>query len=175
MSTHSNGGRTVTKASGSAFSEPNPFNPSGNLSPSDVSQPFMFDMTSEGFGPRLERTSDGGALVRAFTDLKRHAMGPVLEQNELLVQAGVPTDQFITRKLWDAGNSAPYLHHGKAYTLTEAILAHGGEAQEARDDFAALAPAEQAEVIAFLKSLQVLPEGAKSLVVDEEGRPYPQR
>ncbi|MBC7311262.1 MAG: hypothetical protein H5U11_02105, partial [Rhizobium sp.] len=37
--------------------------------------------------------------------------------------------------------------------LTEAILWHGGEAQAARDTFAALAPDDRKALIAFLESL----------------------
>ena len=36
------------------FTEPNPFNPPGNLQEGDVPQPFSFDMTQEGQKPRLE-------------------------------------------------------------------------------------------------------------------------
>jgi hypothetical protein len=54
------------------FSEPNPFNPPGNLNVADVAQPFTFDMTREGPRPRLDTLPGGGAVVRAFTDLKRH-------------------------------------------------------------------------------------------------------
>jgi CxxC motif-containing protein (DUF1111 family) len=63
----------------------------------------------------------------------------------------------MTRKLWDVGNSAPYGHRGDLTTITEAILVHGGEARDSRDRFAALPTADQAAVVEFLKSLQVLP------------------
>jgi hypothetical protein len=154
------------------FSEPSPFNPPNTLKPSDVSRPFTFDLTRDGPGPRLERTPDGKAIVRAFTDLKRHRMGTALN-NERLVQEGVPTDSFITRKLWGFASEGPFLHNGRATTVTEAILAHGGEAQESRDAFAALNQAERNQIVTFLRSLQILPPGATSLVVDEFGRPRP--
>jgi hypothetical protein len=153
------------------FSEPSPFNPPGALKPSDVSRPFTFDLTRDGPGPRLERTPDGfSAVVRAFTDLKRHRMGTALN-NERLVQEGVPTDAFITRKLWGFASEGPFLHNGRATTVTEAILAHGGEAQLSRDAFAALSQAERNQLVTFLRSLQILPPGTTSLVVDEFGRP----
>jgi CxxC motif-containing protein (DUF1111 family) len=154
----------------SVYSEPNPFNPAGTLRPSDVAHPFTFDLTREGPGPRLERMSDGRAIVRAFTDLKRHRMGSLLG-NEQLVQEGVPTDAFITRKLWGIASEPPFLHNGRATTLTEAVLAHGGEAQAARDAFTALNASDRSGVVEFLKSLRILPAGATSLVVDELGRP----
>jgi hypothetical protein len=105
-------------------------------------------------------------LVPAFTDLKRHKMGDLLD-NEVLIQDGVPTDEWLTRKLWGFASEPPFLHHGRATLISEAILAHGGEAQEARDSFAALSHDDQAAVIEFLKTLQVLPEGATSLVITE--------
>jgi mono/diheme cytochrome c family protein len=152
------------------YSEPNPYNPSGNLRVGDVARPFRFDLTRQGPLPRLERTADGKAIVRAFTDLKRHKMGPLCN-NEKLIQGGVPTDQFITKKLWGFASEAPFLHTGRCTTITEAILVHGGDAQGARDAFAGLPKADRDNLIEFLKSLQVLPAGSRSLVVDEGGRP----
>jgi hypothetical protein len=46
-----------------------------------------------------------------------------------------------------------------------------GEALEQRQAFDALSADLQNSVIEFLKSLQVLPPGSKSLVVDEHGHP----
>ncbi len=161
-----------------SFSEPNPFNngePSplntgGNLSLLDVGfRPVTFDLTRDGPLPRLDRTPEGKAIVRAFTDLKRHRMGAKL--TERLVQDRVSVDVFITKKLWGFANDPPYLHNGRATLISEAILMHGGEAQAARDAFAALSVEEQAELVEFLKSLVVLPEGTPSLVVDEHNGP----
>jgi CxxC motif-containing protein (DUF1111 family) len=41
-------------------------------------------------------------VIRAFTDLKRHDMGPGLA--EPLVQAGVAGNLFLTKKLWGMAN-----------------------------------------------------------------------
>ncbi len=167
------------------FSEPNPYNPPGNQRLSDVAKPVTFDLTREGLGARLERLPDGRALVRAFTDLKRHDISdgdyPHFA-NERLAQGTLPGSapasdfteppqprpvrQFLTRKLWDAGNSDPYGHRGDLTTLTEAIHFHGGEARASRDAYFALPEEDRAAVIEFLKSLQVLPDEA-GLVLDE--------
>jgi CxxC motif-containing protein (DUF1111 family) len=48
---------------------------------------------------------------------------------------------------------ASYLHDGRARTLLEAVLWHGGEAQAQRDTVAALEPADRAALIRFLESL----------------------
>ena len=139
------------------FSEPNPFNPGGKLQVSEVEHPILVDLTSEGPSPRLKQEADGSVLVPAFTDLKRHEMGDVLN-NEPLEHEGVPTDQWLTRKLWGFANEPPFLHHGRATLISEAIMAHGGEAQNSRDTFAALSGDDQAALIEFLKTLQSLPE-----------------
>jgi hypothetical protein len=126
--------------------------------------------------------------VRAFTDLKRHDICDADYDhfaNERVPQGSVvglalmddftempslrSTRQFLTRKLWDAGSSAPYGHRGDLTTLTEAIHFHGGEARVSRDAFFRMTEADQASVIEFLKTLQVLPEGSP-LVMVEQGR-----
>jgi cytochrome c peroxidase len=79
--------------------------------------------------------------------------------------------QFLTRKLWGTANEPPFFHHGRYTTLREAVLAHGGEAAQSRTAFRSLPDAERDAVIEFLKSLQVLPPGTASLVIDERGQP----
>jgi hypothetical protein len=63
------------------------------------------------------------------------------------------------------------MHHGKFTTAREAVEAHNGEALPQRLAFDAQPPDQQDNLIEFLKSLQVLPPGSKSLVVDERGNP----
>ncbi|GBC77361.1 hypothetical protein HRbin08_00837 [bacterium HR08] len=155
------------------FSEPNPFNPPGNLRPEDVRRPITFDLTRDGPGPRLERTPDGRAIVRAYTDLKRHVICDERDPlfcNERVIQDRVPTNQFLTRKLWDVGSTAPYGHRGDLTTITEAILHHAGEARPQRERFQALAQEDQAAIVEFLKTLQVLPPGAPPEVTESQLR-----
>ncbi len=158
------------------FVEPNPMNPPGTFN--NVSQSFSFDMTRQGEGPYLERGPDGTALVRPYTDLKRHNLcddtghpDPIrFFCNEALAQArpdqdGKPGQEFfLTRKLWDVGNSAPYGHRGDLTTITDAILFHAGEARTSRDAFAALSVEEQTAIVKFLKTLQILPPGSRRVV-----------
>ena len=78
----------------------------------------------------------------------------------------IPADTFLTPELWGVGNTGPWLHDNRAGTLKEAVLLHGedappaagqpgrSEAQESRDAFKALAPADQEALIAFLTSLR---------------------
>jgi CxxC motif-containing protein (DUF1111 family) len=131
----------------------------------------MFDLTRNSLKPRLERTPRGNAVVQAYTDLKRHVIADDEDpffRNERLIQGGVPVDQFITRKLWDVGNTAPYGHRGDLSTITEAILHHAGEARPQRERFIALGKEKQDEIVEFLKQLQVLPIGSARQVSEEE-------
>jgi len=153
------------------FSEPNPFNPPGNLRVQDVKNLVTFDLTRDIPKPRLEPAGSGGAIVRAYTDLKRHVICDDQDPffcNERLIQNGVPTNQFITRKIWDVGNTAPYGHRGDLTTITEAIMHHAGEARPQRMRFAALSTDQQADVIEFLKQLQILPNGSPREVTESE-------
>jgi hypothetical protein len=162
------------------FVEPNPYNPAGTWA--DVSLSVSFDMTAEGIGQRLEPLPGGGAIVRAYTDLKRHDLcddegrfdairhfcNEQLAQNRPDQDGRPGTEFFLTRKLWDVGNTAPYGHAGDLTTITEAILMHGGEARPQRDLFAALSGEDQAAVVGFLQTLQILPEGDELVVTEGE-------
>jgi cytochrome c peroxidase len=98
----------------------------------------------------FKRAKENGLAVPLFADLKRHDMGPGLAES-----FGSALDaQFTTARLWGVGDTAPYLHDGRATTLAEAILEHGGEGQEARDAFAELGVERQAQLLAFLRSLR---------------------
>jgi hypothetical protein len=152
------------------FTEPNPYNPPGNLAVQDVSKPLSFDLTRDIAKPRLQREG-AGAVVHAYTDLKRHVICDAQDPffcNEQVIQGGVPVDQFVTRKLWDVGNTAPYGHRGDLTTITDAIMHHAGEARAQRERFAALSADQRGEIVEFLKQLQVLPEGSKREISESE-------
>jgi hypothetical protein len=153
------------------FVEPNPYNPAGNCkSAQDGCPSYSFDMTKTGDKPRLEKGPKDTAIIRAYTDLKRHNLcddenspDPIRWFcNEQLAQGrpdqdGKPgAEFFLTRKLWDVGNTAPYGHRGDISTITEAILYHGGEARASRDAFAAKPVEDQKALVAFLKTLQIV-------------------
>ena len=105
----------------------------------------------------------GGIYVPLFADLKRHDMGADLSESFAQVDAQ-RNQEFTTARLWGVADTAPYLHDGRATTLTEAILLHGGEALPARNAFAALSGQNQAQVIAFLRSLRTPTKPAKDLL-----------
>jgi hypothetical protein len=114
--------------------------------------------TTDGDGVELNLSSDGeppraqSDAVVLFSDLKRHDMGDELA-DPIDSPDGIERYLFLTRPLWGLAESAPYLHDGRAATIPEAILAHGGEAAPARSGFEALSPEQQANVHIFLLSL----------------------
>jgi hypothetical protein len=112
-------------------------------------------------GPTAFPPSPGGGIrVVCFSDLKRHDMGPGLAES-----FGSELDsQFVTARLWGIADTAPYLHDGRALTLTDAILMHGGEAQAARDNFASLGAADRVTLLEGLRSLRTPLTPAKGLV-----------
>ncbi|MBI5364550.1 MAG: hypothetical protein HZA53_15340 [Planctomycetes bacterium] len=99
----------------------------------------------------LKDDGQGHGLVELYGDLKRHDIGSGLA--EQINEVGTGTSTFLTRNLWGVGSTAPYLHDGRATTLTEAILEHGGEATGAKNGFLALSTSSKADVIAFLDNL----------------------
>ena len=73
-------------------------------------------------------------------------------------QGTIPARVFLTRPLWGLADTAPYLHDGRAPTVHEAIVLHGGEATAARDAYLALDDEGRASVRVFLISLSREPK-----------------
>ncbi|WP_298922629.1 di-heme oxidoredictase family protein [uncultured Roseobacter sp.] len=99
----------------------------------------------------VARDATGAAVARWFTDFKRHDMGPGLSDPS--DPLGLGASMFLTRSLAGVGATGPWLHDGRATTLEEAILTHGGAAQVSRDTYAKMSEETQAEIVAFLESL----------------------
>lgn len=107
---------------------------------------------------RFDRNAQGGVDVPLFSDLKRHDMGDALAEDFALKDEAF-NRSFITARLWGIADTAPYLHDGRATTLTEAILFHGGDAQDARDAFDALSDEDKANLLTFLRTLRTPMKG----------------
>ncbi len=118
---------------------------------------------------RFEKNREGGIRVPLFADLKRHDMGDALAENFDLADAK-RNREFTTARLWGIADSAPYLHDGRATTLTEAILLHGGESQSARDGFADLSDARKEAVLEFLRSLRTPENPLRTMPPPSRGR-----
>src|SRR6185295_10686201 len=116
--------------------------------------PYVIDVAKDGDGPKIEPKYPGEHpvyLVRLFSDLKRHDMGPDLASPG--PQAKIPPRMFLTRPLWGLADTAPYLHDGRAPTVHDAIVLHGGEASAARDAYLALDEQGRGSLRVFLASL----------------------
>jgi mono/diheme cytochrome c family protein len=120
--------------------------------PSRASGPgYSVDLARDGAEPRIVPDAEKGVhRVFLFSDLKRHDLGPALAEPR--PDRGVDGRFFLTRPLWGVARSRPYLHDGRAATLEDAILAHGGEAQPARDAYAALKDSDRAPLRVYLTS-----------------------
>lgn len=108
-----------------------------------------------------------GGTVALYSDLRRHRMGTDLADPR--PEGGVPADVFLTAPLWGVGSTGPWLHDGRAATLDEAVLWHGGEARAARARFAALGPADRAALAAFLERLVIEPDDAGQTMTPDAG------
>jgi CxxC motif-containing protein (DUF1111 family) len=130
----------------------------------DPNFPVSFDLTRDQPDNRIQlsngqiyrlgslRTdSRRRAMVELFGDLKQHEMGPELA--ETIDEVGTGASVWLTAELWGVGSTAPYLHDGRATTLSEAILAHGGEAESQRNAFASLSVESQKDLVAYLDNL----------------------
>lgn len=95
--------------------------------------------------------------IHPYTDMLLHDMGADLSDGRPDYLA--TGNEWRTPALWGVGlfaktNGIPYyLHDGRARTLTEAILWHGGEAQKAKEAFAKLSANDREALLKFLQSL----------------------
>lgn len=96
-------------------------------------------------------------LIWPYTDLLLHDMGPGLADNR--PEARATGTEWRTPPLWGIGLTEQvsghtyFLHDGRARSLLEAILWHGGEAQAQRDRVVDMPPEDRAALIRFLESL----------------------
>jgi len=103
-------------------------------------------------GPQLSNQT-----IWPYTDLLLHDMGDGLADKRPEREAN--GREWRTPPLWGTGLTQTvnghtfFLHDGRARTLTEAILWHGGEAQKSRDAFAKLPKADRDRLLAFVGSL----------------------
>jgi CxxC motif-containing protein (DUF1111 family) len=93
-------------------------------------------------------------LVPLFSDLLVHHMGTGLADG--ITQGAAGPDEFRTAPLWGVGQRVFFLHDGRTRNLIQAIQFHasaGSEANQIVQNFVALGPQEQQDLINFLRSL----------------------
>ena len=114
-----------------------------------------FEVVQDGESlPRLVPEGKPFVVRNIYTDLKRHDLGPAFHEREY---DGSYVTEFVTEPLWGVGSTGPYGHDGRSISLDEVILRHGGEAQRARDAYAALNDNNRSKLLEFLQSLVLFP------------------
>lgn len=156
--------------------------------------PIRIDLSSDEVveQPHLQ-ARDGVYEVPALTDLKRHYLGdhlcdgakrstPVdssfrpltVPADSLTADLSVEIDrcEFLTADLWGIGQTAPYMHDGRAGTLREAIREHCstgpnvGQANGTCERFNAEPDAAQEAIVAFLMNQVFRPDPIEEPVLE---------
>ncbi|HLT50584.1 MAG TPA: di-heme oxidoredictase family protein [Arenibacter sp.] len=93
-----------------------------------------------------------------YTDLLLHDMGPALDDGH--TEGSALTSEWRTPPLWGLGLSAGsqggkyyLMHDGRARSIEEAILLHGGEAENSKNLYTRLERSEKNDLLKFLESL----------------------
>jgi CxxC motif-containing protein (DUF1111 family) len=96
-------------------------------------------------------------MIHPYTDLLLHDMGPGLADDRPDFKAS--GREWRTPPLWGIGlvqtvnGHSNFLHDGRAQSLLEAVLWHGGEAARAREKVRRFSAREREALVAFLESL----------------------
>lgn len=85
-----------------------------------------------------------------YSDFLLHDMGPL---GDNIVQGAAGGHEMRTAPLWGLRMVTTFLHDGRATTIEDAILAHAGQGNAARDRFAGLNADAKSKLLAFLNSL----------------------
>lgn len=93
-----------------------------------------------------------------YTDLLLHDMGPELDDK--YTEGFAFSSEWRTAPLWGIGLSKDsqggqyyLLHDGRARSIEEAILYHGGEAENSKNIYKGLSQIEQSQLLEFIESL----------------------
>jgi RNA polymerase sigma factor (sigma-70 family) len=132
------------------------------------------EATFKSIGCAACHTPKLGKVEGIYSDLLLHDMGPQLADSdaysvfvgELPRAEGVPIGdraradvgtaslrEWRTPPLWGIRDSGPYLHDGRAKSLSEAIVLHAGQGAQAARRYAELSPRRKQQIDAFLLSL----------------------
>lgn len=97
-------------------------------------------------------------IFHPYTDLLLHDMGSGLDDG--YTEGSARTYEWRTPALWGLGLSPNsqggqyhLLHDGRAKSIEEAILMHGGEASRSKNEFGKLSDADKKAILKFLASL----------------------
>jgi CxxC motif-containing protein (DUF1111 family) len=103
-------------------------------------------------------TLNNGYKIKPFSDLLLHDMGEALSDGRVEFKAGV--NEWKTAPLWGigkykqaTGKNPELLHDGRAKTIEEAILWHGGESEVIKNRFMSLSKKERESIIKYIREL----------------------
>lgn len=108
-------------------------------------------------GSGTEFAENHNQLIHPYTDLLLHDMGEELADHRPDFEAS--GREWRTAPLWGVGRSRKvnpqtrFLHDGRARSIEEAILWHGGEAERAREQYKTLNQTQRKQVLTYLESL----------------------
>lgn len=96
--------------------------------------------------------------ISPYTDLLLHDMGPELDDG--YTEGFATTAEWKTPPLWGLGLSKDsqggsffLMHDGRATSIEEAILMHGGEAEQSKISYSSLSDTDKKQLLKFLESL----------------------
>ena len=121
-----------------------------NVSPSAGQQLFQSMGCASCHTAKLPGPGARGPIY-PFSDLLLHNMGPALADR--MPQGSAQGHEWRTMPLWRVSERGRFLHDGRASTLPDAIAAHGGQAQHARDLFVGLTDPDKQALLAFLSGI----------------------
>ncbi len=105
----------------------------------------------------IDQPEQSFQLIWPYSDMLLHDMGPDLADNR--PEARATGAEWRTPPLWGIGLTQQvsghtyFLHDGRARSLLEAVIWHGGEAASQRDIVVDMTTADRDALIAFLESL----------------------
>src|SRR4051812_10011737 len=93
----------------------------------------------------------GNKIIHPYSDFLLHDIGT----GDGIVQNGGPTtrNKLRTQPLWGVRTHDRHMHDGATVTFDAAIQRHAGEASGVRSNYNSLSPAQQNQIVTFLKSL----------------------
>jgi CxxC motif-containing protein (DUF1111 family) len=129
-----------------------------------------------------------GPVTGLYSDLLVHDMGPYLSDQLAAPEAansaktclpprslgeslGKRVSEWRTPPLWGVADSGPYLHDGRAETIEQAIVLHGGQGAASAKRFAALKPDDRGALLKFLSTLTAPKLPARGRLPAEGRRP----
>ena len=111
-----------------------------------------------GYNPDAVAAVINNQTIWPYTDLLLHDMGPGLDDG--VAEHGLSESfEWRTPPLWGIGltkrvnHYVGFLHDGRARTLEEAILWHGGEAELSKERYISLSQKQKGQLIAWLNQL----------------------